>query len=148
MTVDINKAFCGTHAKVLVRAKSYRLNDQSLMREFLFELVDSIGMCPLSRPIIYNVVPRLRELGYDGYHDTGGLSGIIPLSTSHCAIHTWPEHEEAVFDVYSCAEYTIENALAVIEKYYRPNKMVVRDLSFSLKDGYNEEMDRHCRVWR
>lgn len=31
-----------------------------------------------------------------------GLSGVIVIAESHVALHTWPEHQFAALDVFSC----------------------------------------------
>ena len=31
-----------------------------------------------------------------------GVSGVVVIAESHVAIHTWPEHEYAAVDIFSC----------------------------------------------
>ena|SRR5579859_5072564 len=33
-----------------------------------------------------------------------GVSGVIVITESHVAIHTWPEHAYAAVDIFSCSE--------------------------------------------
>ena len=33
-----------------------------------------------------------------------GVSGVVIITESHVAIHTWPEHSYAAVDVFSCSE--------------------------------------------
>lgn len=33
-----------------------------------------------------------------------GVSGVVVISESHLAIHTWPEHRYAAIDVFTCGE--------------------------------------------
>jgi len=33
-----------------------------------------------------------------------GVSGVIVIAESHVAIHTWPEHQFAAVDIFSCSE--------------------------------------------
>jgi len=33
-----------------------------------------------------------------------GLSGIVVIAESHLAVHTWPEHDYASIDIYTCGE--------------------------------------------
>jgi S-adenosylmethionine decarboxylase proenzyme len=46
-----------------------------------------------------------------------GVSGVIVISESHVAIHTWPEHGFAAVDIFSCSsaldQVTIENCIRV-----------------------------------
>ncbi len=45
-----------------------------------------------------------------------GVSGVVVISESHVAIHTWPEHGYAAVDVFTCSEqidpYSIMESLA------------------------------------
>lgn len=42
----------------------------------------------------------------DGFWHTfpneGGVTGLVPLSESHLAVHTYPEHGVAAFNLYCC----------------------------------------------
>ncbi len=33
-----------------------------------------------------------------------GVSGVVIISESHFAVHTWPEHEFAAVDIFSCGD--------------------------------------------
>jgi S-adenosylmethionine decarboxylase len=33
-----------------------------------------------------------------------GISGVVVISESHFAIHTWPEHRYAAIDIFTCGE--------------------------------------------
>jgi len=43
-----------------------------------------------------------------------GVSGIIVVAESHFAIHTWPEHNAAAVDIFSCGEFDYMAALYFI----------------------------------
>lgn len=32
-----------------------------------------------------------------------GLSGVVVIAESHVALHTWPEHQYAAVDIFSCS---------------------------------------------
>jgi S-adenosylmethionine decarboxylase len=36
-----------------------------------------------------------------------GVSGVVVVSESHLAIHTWPEHGYASVDIYTCGDHTM-----------------------------------------
>ncbi|MEO5716113.1 MAG: adenosylmethionine decarboxylase [Luteolibacter sp.] len=42
----------------------------------------------------------------DVFHEFSphGLSGVIVIAESHVALHTWPEHQFAALDVFSCTK--------------------------------------------
>ena len=49
-----------------------------------------------------------------------GLSGIVVIAESHLAIHTWPEHNYAAIDIFTCgvpdvAERIYQNILSAFK---------------------------------
>lgn len=36
------------------------------------------------------------------YFSPQGVSGVVVIAESHIAIHTWPEHEYAAVDIFTC----------------------------------------------
>jgi S-adenosylmethionine decarboxylase proenzyme len=50
-----------------------------------------------------------------------GVSGVIVISESHYAIHTWPEHEYAAIDLFSCSEdLRTEEAIKFLKEAFQP----------------------------
>jgi len=47
----------------------------------------------------------VREVAFHKFYPHG-VSGVVVLSESHIAIHTWPEHGYAAIDVYTCGDHT------------------------------------------
>ncbi len=45
-----------------------------------------------------------------------GISGVIVITESHFAIHTWPEHGYVAVDLFSCAELDYNAALNHIKQ--------------------------------
>jgi S-adenosylmethionine decarboxylase proenzyme len=45
-----------------------------------------------------------------------GVSGVVVIAESHVAIHTWPEHDYAAVDIFSCGT-TLDHA--VIREWIR-----------------------------
>lgn len=46
---------------------------------------------------------EIREVAFQQFSPQG-VSGMVIISESHLAIHTWPEHEYASVDVYTCGD--------------------------------------------
>ena len=44
-----------------------------------------------------------------------GVSGVLVISESHLAIHTWPEHRYAAVDLFTCGPRRLHPADAVAE---------------------------------
>jgi len=144
MINDSDNAETGNHWKLKFIANSHLLHDEALMSEFLYALVDCIGAKALRDPVVDNVVLRLRDLGEEPWADEGGISGIITLSVSHIACHTWPKHNEngimnedggAVCDVYSCREFDVNDVAKVISEKYNASRIQALNLSFALQWG-------------
>jgi S-adenosylmethionine decarboxylase len=54
-----------------------------------------------------------------------GISGVVVIEESHFAIHTWPEHNYAAVDMFTCSDQMdYEKALA-----YLKEKFNCKDLS-------------------
>lgn len=50
-----------------------------------------------------------------------GVSGVIVISESHFAIHTWPEHNYAAIDLFSCSEDLLaEDAIKFMKEAFKP----------------------------
>lgn len=143
----MNTAFQGTHIKVLFTSVADRLRDKELLSCVLTKIVNDIGMVPLSKPFICNVGEKLLELGIrTDFIDTGGITGFVPISTSHCSIHTWPLENEAVLDVYSCKGFERFIPYKIIIDYYMPDMTKMSDLSGSLYINGSRNMDVTHRI--
>ncbi len=69
-------------------------------------------------PTLLNDLPFLQQALLDAAKRTGatvigetfhqfsphGVTGVIAIAESHLCIHTWPEHEYAAVDVFTCGE--------------------------------------------
>ena len=60
-----------------------------------------------------------------------GLSGIVVIAESHLAIHTWPEHNYAAIDIFTCgmpevAEAIYQNILSAFKPENHTLKRVER----------------------
>jgi len=49
-----------------------------------------------------------------------GVSGVLVISESHFAVHTWPELGYAAIDLFTCGNkrLTLDAALPIFEKYW------------------------------
>lgn len=121
----------GTHVKVLLRhAKFELLNSVGFIDELLDRLVYLIGMQPIGK-MVKDVPLEVGKLGREVFEDEGGVTGVVVLSTSHCAIHTWPLRGSASLDVYSCRKFDfgiIESCLRV--KFgVSEGDLIIKDIS-------------------
>lgn len=53
-----------------------------------------------------------------------GVTGFILLAESHISIHTWPEHNFAAIDVFSCNSFNIDSVKNMLQELFGSNKVV------------------------
>src|SRR5271154_480407 len=95
----------GRHVKVLGRGAAALLGDAKNIEGALRDLIDILGMRLLGAPHMYEVETEIAKLNVEPFEDEGGVTGVCVLSTSHCAIHTWPLRPFFVMDVFSCRAF-------------------------------------------
>jgi S-adenosylmethionine decarboxylase len=79
------------------------------------------------------LLAAVREAGAtivtDVFHNFSphGVSGVIVIAESHVAIHTWPEHQFAAVDIFSCSE-TLDHAAiaAAVQTALRSGRVETR----------------------
>ncbi len=55
------------------------------------------------------------------YFNPHGVSGVVVISESHFAVHTWPEHGYAAIDFFTCSEdVNIEAAIEYLRERLQP----------------------------
>lgn len=47
-----------------------------------------------------------------------GATGFILLEESHISIHTWPEHQFAAIDIFSCKPFQKEAIIQLLSAYF------------------------------
>ncbi len=109
------------------------MRDVEAIKRFLQEMVDELGMRCLGDPHMYEVEEEIFKLGVEPFEDEGGVTGVVVLSTSHCAVHTWPLRTRFVMDIYSCRDFESATVERVVQKYFSPHRIRVTDVSFALE---------------
>lgn len=95
------------------------LDDENLISDIMTKAVE-ISKATIIRPFFHKFSPQ-------------GVSGIIVIAESHLAIHTWPEHNYAAVDLFSCGDFDFTGALKYIK-----DKLNAGDYSIiSIKRGAN-----------
>jgi S-adenosylmethionine/arginine decarboxylase-like enzyme len=123
----------GRHVKVLGRGEAGLLGHAINVETMLGELIDLLGMRMLGEPHLYEVETEIAKLGVEPFEDEGGVTVVCVLSTSHCAIHTWPLRPFFVMDVYSCRDFDPTVVEQHLEKHLGAYDLQLTDLSFSLE---------------
>jgi S-adenosylmethionine decarboxylase len=67
-----------------------RLRDETLLRAVFSRIIGDLGLKTLGEP-------QWHKFGGEG-----GVTGLLMLTESHLACHTYPEHRIATFNLYCC----------------------------------------------
>ena len=70
--------------------------------QFLDDLPAKIGMKKISKPYV---------MIYDPKNEERGLSGFVFIAESQISIHTYPDKNFAVIDVFSCKEFDVDEVI-------------------------------------
>lgn len=130
----------GTKVTGVFNGDPRKLSDVGVVSEFLRRLVSEIGMTALGYHI-YDVPMAVKRLGQTPLHDEGGVTGVVVLSTSHIAIHTWPEDSGGRIDVDSCRVFDRTAVARMIERHFASDSIELHDVSFAFAG-----IDTHHRV--
>lgn len=57
-----------------------------------------------------------------------GVTGFILLEESHVSIHTWPEHQFAAVDLFSCKPFDVEKIQELLMTSFGSNKVVIKQI--------------------
>jgi S-adenosylmethionine decarboxylase len=75
-----------------------RLGDPEVVRAWLDELPDALGMLKL-------IAPCLIEVGARTEKDPGGVTGFVLVAQSHLSVHTFPRRGFVSADVFTCQDH-------------------------------------------
>jgi len=123
------------HVKIQIYGVDFgKLKDVLVAERFLIAAIKAAGMRALDQPWVYDIREELEAQGEKlDPTEPEGVTGIVVLSTSHAAIHTWPHRGYAVFDLFSCTDFETEKVERVVQERYSPKRITVKDLSYSLE---------------
>ena len=95
-----------------------RLEDISLIYNFLSEYPAEIGMTKIMPPYVFR---------YDAKNPRDwGISGFVLIAESHISIHTFPEKNYLSLDIFSCKEFEAEQAISYVSKLFAVQKSEVK----------------------
>lgn len=66
-------------------------------------LNDSVGVERIMVEAALKAGAEVREVAFHKFSPQG-VSGVVVISESHLAVHTWPEHRYAAVDVFTCGD--------------------------------------------
>jgi S-adenosylmethionine decarboxylase proenzyme len=66
------------------------LRDEAILRAVFSRIINDLGLKTLGKPLWHK------------FGGEGGVTGLVMLTESHLACHTYPEHKTATFNLYCC----------------------------------------------
>lgn len=70
----------------------------------------------------------LLHLHIHTFSGAGGVTGVALLAESHISVHTWPERDYAAFDIFMCGNSLPENAVDLLKKVFRPERVELQEI--------------------
>lgn len=62
--------------------------------------------------------------------DPTGVTGVILLAESHISIHTWPENQTAIIDIYTCGHKKhAQTAYQVLYSLFEPSDVDLKEIT-------------------
>ena len=79
-------------------------------------------MCALIDALKTNGFHVLNQQAHK-FPGAGGVTGLVLLSESHAAFHTYPEFQYVAVDVFSCGMADPHPVIAALEEAWQPNRV-------------------------
>lgn len=108
----MDRDYLGRHfIAELYKCNPVTINNISAVEKIMTEAVIISG-ATIIKPFFHTFSPQ-------------GVSGIIVISESHFAIHTWPEYSYAAVDLFSCSDLRYEDALKYIKDKFESGEHLI-----------------------
>ncbi|MBI4337631.1 MAG: S-adenosylmethionine decarboxylase [Chloroflexi bacterium] len=91
-------------------ADASKLQDPELVRQFLDQFPDAIGMTKITQPSVI--------LYHGPQPQDWGVSGFVIIAESHISVHTFPGRCFIQVDIFSCKEFATGEALGRVEQFF------------------------------
>lgn len=88
------------------------LDDPNQLCNLFDDLVDSLDMEYLQRPTAIRAPCDPAALDTDD--DDGGWSVVCQITTSHIALHGWPQRSAFMMDIFSCHDFDVPRAKRIV----------------------------------
>ena len=107
---------------------SGKMWDQEMLRDFLTNYPDNLGMNRITEPnVLEYSAPKVED---------SGISGFVIIAESHISVHTFPYRKYVNIDIFSCKSFDDSLALADAKALFE-----LEDVQFWLLDRGLEWLD-------
>ncbi|TXF89435.1 adenosylmethionine decarboxylase [Neolewinella aurantiaca] len=84
----------------------------------LYECTAGILSAPADSERILNAAAHEMNATIVGSHfhafNPHGVSGVVVIAESHLTVHTWPEHNYAAIDIFSCGDLDLDAGIKLL----------------------------------
>jgi S-adenosylmethionine/arginine decarboxylase-like enzyme len=98
----------------IAKCKPQLIRSQPVIYKFTKSLVKEIDMKAYGEP----------QIVHFGEGNKAGYTLVQLIETSNITAHFCEEDNAAFIDIFSCKPYDIETAVKVVDKYFKPEKIV------------------------
>lgn len=92
---------------------------------------DTLSFIPAVKQVLNSIVEELQltkvNESYKQFEPIG-VTGFILLEESHVSIHTWPEHEFAAVDIFSCKPFDAAKIQTLLMKSFVSDKVIIKQI--------------------
>lgn len=92
---------------------------------------DSISFVPEIKQVLNDIVKELKLSKVNEsfkQFEPIGATGFILLEESHVSIHTWPEHQFAAIDIFSCRAFDANKIQKLLMQSFESNNVVIKQI--------------------
>jgi S-adenosylmethionine/arginine decarboxylase-like enzyme len=110
----------GLHIVVDAKVTDSSVFTRERLEQLFAKLISALEMKPLDKAVFYEVpvdpevLERVQRTGQ--FEDSGGITGMQVISTSHISLHAWPLQQFFSMDCFSCKSFDAELALGIIRE--------------------------------
>lgn len=101
------------------------ISNFEVLSDLLSGLALKLDMLMLTPPYIVKAPGNLDR----GGKDPGGLTGFVIIAESHVSIHTFPKRGFVSMDIYSCKQFSYEQAVEFVKKSLKTDDLEIHTLN-------------------
>ncbi len=92
---------------------------------------DTLSFIPTVKTVLNAIVEELQltkvNESYKQFEPIG-VTGFILLEESHVSIHSWPEHQFAAVDIFSCRPFDAKKIQELLMESFNSDKVVIKQI--------------------
>lgn len=92
---------------------------------------DTLSFIPSVKTLLNAIVEELQltkvNESYKQFEPIG-VTGFVLLEESHVSIHSWPEHQFAAVDIFSCRPFDAKKIQELLMESFSSDKVVIKQI--------------------